>query len=226
MKTAPLENIDIVREASDRFGSERIIVTIDLASCEDPVSYGRKLKSAGAGELLLIHNNKVDNYENIVKNIRREVGLPVIASTYSTDPEEIAKMLYATGAETISMYNLAKHDVMEIKQACKTQGLPVNLFESSLDFNEFKINEDGLIPVIAQHYKTGEVLMLAYMNEEAFNKTIRTGRMTYYSRSRQELWTKGDTSGHYQFVKALTIDCDRDTILTKVSISWCSLSYR
>ena len=59
--------------------------------------------------------------------------------------------------------------------------------------------------------------MLAYMNEESYDKTIEIGRMTYWSRSRNELWTKGDTSGHYQFVKSLTIDCDKDTILAKVS---------
>lgn len=59
--------------------------------------------------------------------------------------------------------------------------------------------------------------MVAYMNKESYEKTIRTGRMTYWSRSRNELWTKGDTSGHYQFVKSLTIDCDKDTILAKVS---------
>lgn len=217
MKSAPLENIDIVREASDRFGSERIIVTIDLSECREPVAYAKSLKKNGAGELLLIHNNKVDNYEELVKNIRKEVGLPVIASTYSTQPDEIAELLYDTEAEIISLYNLEKHDVMEIKQACKKRGVSVNLFESALDFSEFKLNSDGLIPVIVQHYKTDEVLMLAYMNEAAFEKTIRTGRMTYFSRSRQELWTKGETSGHFQFVKALTIDCDNDTILAKVS---------
>ena len=59
--------------------------------------------------------------------------------------------------------------------------------------------------------------MVAYMNEEAYNQTLRTGRMTYYSRSRNELWTKGMTSGHYQYVKSLSIDCDKDTILAKVS---------
>ena len=58
--------------------------------------------------------------------------------------------------------------------------------------------------------------MLAYMNEEAFNQTVKTGRMTYYSRSRQELWIKGETSGHYQYVSSLDIDCDNDTILAKV----------
>ena len=217
MKRAPLDNIEIVREAADRFGSERIVVTIDLSECKNPVEYGKTLKKAGAGEIFLIHNNKVDNYEELVKNIREEIGLPVMASTYSVEPEEIAKILKSTGAESISLYNLEQHDVMEIKQNCRENNIAVNLYESSLPFSDFKLNEQGLIPVIAQHYKTGEVLMLAYMNEEAYNKTVRTGRMTYYSRSRNELWTKGETSGHYQFVKALTIDCDNDTILAKVS---------
>lgn len=74
-----------------------------------------------------------------------------------------------------------------------------------------------MIPVIVQDYKTNDVLMLAYMNEEAFQTTLSLGKMTYYSRSRNELWTKGMTSGHYQYVKSLSIDCDKDTILAKVS---------
>ena len=89
-------------------------------------------------------------------------------------------------------------------------------FESMMSFSAFKLNSDGLIPVIVQNYKTGEVLMMAYMNQEAFDTTIRTGKMTYFSRSRNTLWVKGETSGHYQFVKSLTIDCDKDTILAKV----------
>ena len=70
---------------------------------------------------------------------------------------------------------------------------------------------------IRDSYRTDEVLMLAYMNEEAFDTTINIGKMTYYSRSRNELWTKGLTSGHIQYVKSLTADCDYDTILAKVS---------
>ena len=73
-----------------------------------------------------------------------------------------------------------------------------------------------LIPAIIQEASTGQVLMLAYMNEEAFNMTVRTGKMTYWSRSRQELWIKGLTSGHFQYVKSLHLDCDNDTILAKV----------
>ena len=75
-----------------------------------------------------------------------------------------------------------------------------------------------MIPVIVQDYKTDKVLMLAYMNEEAFNLTIKTGKMTYFSRSRNELWVKGETSGHYQFVKELSMDCDLDTMLAKVHL--------
>ena len=91
----------------------------------------------------------------------------------------------------------------------------VNL-KSSIAWSDFKLNSDGMVPVIAQDYQTNEVLMLAYMNEEAFNTTLETGKMTYWSRSRNVLWTKGLTSGHLQFVKSLTLDCDNDTILAKV----------
>jgi phosphoribosyl-ATP pyrophosphohydrolase/phosphoribosyl-AMP cyclohydrolase len=73
------------------------------------------------------------------------------------------------------------------------------------------------VPVVVQDCVTNEVLMVAYMNEEAYNMTIETGKMTYYSRSRNELWIKGETSGHYQYVKSLTADCDMDTILAKVA---------
>ncbi|THB77504.1 MAG: phosphoribosyl-AMP cyclohydrolase [Desulfobacteraceae bacterium] len=74
----------------------------------------------------------------------------------------------------------------------------------------------GLVPAIAQDHETGEVLMLAYMNEAAFEETIRSGKATYFSRSRQSLWKKGETSGHVQHVKEVRIDCDHDTVLLKV----------
>ncbi len=74
----------------------------------------------------------------------------------------------------------------------------------------------GLLPVIAQDASTGEVLMLAYMNQEAWEKTLETGKAHYWSRSRQKLWLKGETSGHVQVVKDAYLDCDLDTILLKV----------
>jgi len=77
-------------------------------------------------------------------------------------------------------------------------------------------NDAGLIPVIAQDAETGRVLMLAWMNRVALEKTISTRLMTYWSRSRQKLWLKGETSGHYQSVQSISFDCDGDAVLCKV----------
>lgn len=88
--------------------------------------------------------------------------------------------------------------------------------EAKISWSELKLNSDGLIPVIAQDAENGDVLMMAYMNEQAYNDTIRTGQMHYYSRSRKSQWLKGETSGHLQNVKSLTADCDKDTLLAKI----------
>ena len=74
----------------------------------------------------------------------------------------------------------------------------------------------GLIPAIAQDYASGEILMLGYMNQDAFDATLASGNATYYSRSRQTLWIKGETSGNLQRIKEIRVDCDDDTILLKV----------
>jgi phosphoribosyl-AMP cyclohydrolase len=84
------------------------------------------------------------------------------------------------------------------------------------DISEFAFNADGLIPAIAQQHDTGEVLMLAWMNREALAETLRTGRVCYYSRSRQALWRKGERSGQVQVLQELRLDCDGDTILLLV----------
>ena len=105
---------------------------------------------------------------------------------------------------------------MAAKLEAKKHGVEINTFESNMSWNELKLNSDGMIPVVVQDYKNLEVLMVAYMNREAFEKTVESGKMTYWSRSRNELWQKGATSGHVQYVKQLSIDCDNDTILAKV----------
>ncbi|MBU1169277.1 MAG: phosphoribosyl-AMP cyclohydrolase [Proteobacteria bacterium] len=81
-----------------------------------------------------------------------------------------------------------------------------------LDFTKF----DGLLPAIVQDYETSEVLMVAFMNEEAWNATLQSGKATYFSRSRNKLWVKGESSGHVQHVREIRIDCDNDTVLLKV----------
>ena len=81
---------------------------------------------------------------------------------------------------------------------------------------ELKFNHHGLIPAVLQDYYTRQVLMVAYMNREALDKTLETGKAPFWSRSRKELWTKGETSGNYQEVVAIDYDCDADTLLVQV----------
>lgn len=78
------------------------------------------------------------------------------------------------------------------------------------------VKGDGLIPAIVQDAETKEILMMAYMNRESWEATLQTGKATYWSRSRQKLWLKGESSGHFQLIKDVFIDCDNDTILLQV----------
>lgn len=94
-----------------------------------------------------------------------------------------------------------------------------------LDFTKF----DGLLPAIVQDYETLEVLMVAFMNEEAWNATLETGKATYFSRSRSKLWVKGESSGNVQLVKEIRVDCDNDTVVLKVEQiggAACHLGYK
>ena len=95
---------------------------------------------------------------------------------------------------------------MKLKSSLLQEGINMYNFAPDLSWEDLKLNSDGMVPVIVQDYRTDEVLMLAYMNKEAFDTTINLGKMTYWSRSRDELWTKGLTSGHFQYVKSLTAD--------------------
>lgn len=94
--------------------------------------------------------------------------------------------------------------------------------------SDLKYNSDGLIPAIVQDHATGEVLMMAWMNAEALRRTLETKRATYWSRSRQSFWVKGETSGHVQVVKSVSVDCDLDTLLLKVEQTGaaCHENYR
>lgn len=190
-----LVNINVIGDATERFGVDKVL-----------------LHSKDAVKLLAYSGNGLLVHEEQIKDMSANA-----AAIYPIGhPDTVLECLKADLAAGFVSFELPV-DVMDFKRALTQQQIPVNVFESSMDFESFKLGSDGLIPVITQDYKSSKVLMLAYMNKEAFDETIRSGRMTYYSRSRQCLWKKGETSGHYQFVKSLEIDCDYDTILAKVS---------
>lgn len=153
-----------------------------------------------------------------VPKMEETSSLPVILHTEERNTKALQELLSdpLVGGLSGSFISALELDLNEFKQTCKEAGIAVNTYESAISWSEFKLNSDGMVPVIVQDYKTDQVLMLAYMNEDAFNMTVKTGKMTYWSRSRQELWIKGLTSGHFQYVKSLHLDCDNDTILAKV----------
>jgi len=97
-----------------------------------------------------------------------------------------------------------------------------------MDLSVLKFDERGLIPAVVQDARTGEVLMLAYMNHESLLRTLSTGRMTYWSRSRGKLWVKGERSGNFQLVREVRVDCDGDALLFKVEQvgAACHTGYR
>lgn len=217
INSAAVANKDIVKEIAERFGSGRLIIAIDLSQMkENSLAWAMEVVSLGAGELLLIQEDEKAD-KAVITEIINAVNVPVIVSNRGENVDEVIDMATISDASGISLYTLQTLDIMDIKQRLLAQDINVNTFLSSMSFDQFKLNEIGLLPVVVQDYKTAEVLMVAYMNEEAFNNTVRTGRMTYWSRSRNELWVKGETSGNFQYVKSLTIDCDLDTMLAKVS---------
>ncbi|HEX3021054.1 MAG TPA: bifunctional phosphoribosyl-AMP cyclohydrolase/phosphoribosyl-ATP diphosphatase HisIE [Lachnospiraceae bacterium] len=211
MKHSCIGNYDIVKEATERFGKDKIIIEIDSLKQFHEEGFIKQLIDCGVYAIMLKHITMTDD---LAKEIA-ECDLPIMIRD-SLTRNDVETLIGASNVFAISTNYFLNKDMMKAKISLKDQGIEVNTFESSVAFGELKLDSNGLIPVIAQDYKTSEVLMLAYMNEESFNQTVATGRMTYYSRSRQELWCKGDTSGHYQYVKSLEIDCDKDTILAKV----------
>ena len=194
----------LLKEMIARFGSDKILVEVDADIDFDKIPLH-------VDTFLVKHVDIDAEFER--KMMRAGKRIIIRDSLLRNDLENLLKLEKVEGVST--NYYLGK-ELFKIKKAMKEAGINVNTFESAIDFSEFKLDDHGLIPCIAQDYKTGEVLMLAYMNEQSFAVTCATGRMTYFSRSRQKLWCKGDTSGHYQYVKELRLDCDHDTLLAKV----------
>ncbi len=198
-------NCELLEEVSGKFGKEKIAVFVPDV------------------QVLQRYRERIETFAYMVlcdeQQLEEIAGVCALPLMVLAADDAAADLLANPQVEAVTGAGVSSpgQDLMECKTACRKEGIPVNTFESSIPWSEFKKNSDGMVPVIVQDYQTDEVLMLAYMNEEAYETTLKTGRMTYWSRSRNELWMKGLTSGHFQYVKSLTLDCDKDTILAKVS---------
>ena len=202
-------NIEITAEVSKKFGKDKIVACVTEVSA---ITENEALIEAYVDEIILLR-------ETCLKEAIAVSRFPMIASVPEVSLDKILEILAHDNICGISGYAINENakELLPIKTLCQNNGITVNTFESALPWEAFKLNSDGHVTVVVQDYRTDEVLMVAYMNEEAYRTTLQTGKMTYFSRSRNELWVKGETSGHYQYVKSLTADCDKDTILAKVS---------
>lgn len=202
-------NIELTAEVSKKFGKDKIVASVTEAAS---ITRNENLIDAYIGEILLVK-------ETCLKEAISVSRFPMIASVPEVSLDKLLELLSNDNICGISGFAINENakELLTIKNLCQNNAIKVNTFEPAICWEDFKLNSDGHVTVVVQDYKTDEVLMVAYMNEEAYNMTLKTGKMTYYSRSRNELWVKGDTSGHYQYVKSLTADCDKDTILAKVS---------
>lgn len=199
----------LAMEASKRFGKEKIIISLKNV---DYIFKHQKELQESVHEILVMNQEILDSVENLTDII-------YLVEQNELDMDKLTTLLKRDNVRGIcgEFINDLETDIMKLKTELSRNGIKMDNFDPAISWENLQKNSDGLIPVIVQDYTTNDVLMCAYMNEEAFHATINCGKMTYYSRSRQELWMKGETSGHIQYVKELTADCDFDTILAKVS---------
>ncbi len=202
-------NIDLMKEVSLKFGKDKIYGSFT----DTETLSGNKIPIERYVSALIAMD------ESILKESISIVARPIIAILPLISLDKMLQILSIEEIIGVSgeIVNDNAKEIYTLKKLSKENGIEVNTLESAKKWSEFKLNADGMVPVVVQDYKTNEVLMVAYMNEEAYELTIETGQMTYFSRSRNEIWIKGKTSGHYQYVKSLTADCDFDTLLAKVS---------
>lgn len=202
LNMAKQSNIDLIEEVGKRFSKDSIMVCVDV---EEEILNNTELIRKYVSGVVLLSDRVMESYKD----------LKIICVT---NGDEVTGLLSNRCVSGISgdYVNQRASSLRVLKEELSERGFRMNIYRHRLSFEDLKTDDKGLVPVVVQDVETGQVLMVAYMNREAYEKTEETGIMTYFSRSRQSLWVKGETSGHYQYVKELYADCDLDTILAKV----------
>ena len=202
LNMAKQSNVDLIEEAGKRFSKSKTFICADSP---EQILDNLKTIRENTGGAVLLGQMTDERFEDIPL-------MCVINDESSIENILSRKSVFAVSGDIVN--NLP--DILALKETLKSRGFDMNMPDAKLSWDELKKNDQDLIPVVCQDVATSAVLMVAYMNREAFEETLRTGIMTYYSRSRKELWKKGETSGHYQYLKSLYADCDNDTLLAKV----------
>lgn len=243
LNSAAVRDPEFVSRAAARFGSQCVVVAIDVHSVAktdkipsgyevviaggtqttglDAVAWARKVEELGAGEILLTSMDRdgtKSGYDNVITGMIAEaVSVPVIASGGAGTYEHFYDGIVEGKADAVlaaSLFHFGEISVEKLKNYLDGRGIPVRKIGRALSlWQKMKKDVLGLVPAIVADEISGDVLMLAYMDYEAFDQTLATGQMHYFSRSRERLWRKGETSGNIQTVRSVKIDCDRDSLL-------------
>ncbi len=246
VNTAALDDPGLITRIAERYGSQCVVVAVDgkRIPAEDGVvklrvmshggrrATGREVEpwvheatAAGAGEILLTSvdaDGTKDGFDiEMLKVARRATGVPIVASGGAGELRHFAPPVLEAGADAVlaaSVFHDRIFSIGEVKRAMADAGIPVRLEGSAgpAELPQIKLDAEGLVPVVVRHIRTGRVLMLAWANLEALERTRGTGYSHFFSRSRNSLWKKGETSGNVQRVVSIALDCDGDAVLYDV----------
>ena len=166
------DSVKLIEDAAKRFGKEKLAVSLNDF---DALFKHQHLIQDYSSEIVFMHRLDLNSIMNVT-------DVPCVIITDTEEESELFKILKCPGVRGLSGRYVSRTDIdcVAFKDKCTEEGIKMTSFESMMEFSQFKTNDQGLIPVIVQHYKTQEILMLAYMNEESFYETIKTGKMTYF----------------------------------------------
>ncbi len=237
VNTAALASPSLITEIAEKYGSQCVVVAVDSKRVDEggvltarAMTHGgrrvspwkmldwvRELTARGAGEILLTSVD-ADGTQNgfdleMIRAVREGTNLPIIASGGAGKLGHFAQAVTA-GADAVlaaSVFHDRIFSIRQVKEAMARDGVVVRPPERS-PFDEIQFDSRGLVPVAVRDGKNGRLLTLAWANREALERTLETGETHFFSRSRQALWKKGETSGNTQDVVTISVDCDRDAV--------------
>lgn len=240
INSAAVKDPSLIGALAERFGRQCVVLSLDARRTNknsfeitthggtrgtgiDAIEWARDAERRGAGEIL-VNSMDADGTKNgfdleLLRLIREAVDVPIIASGGAGAAEHFPPAA-ATGADAVlaaGIFHYGEVSIGAVKRQLELAGFPVNPIRTlpQAVCDKVRFNADGLVPAVVQA-DSGEVLMLAWMDSVALAATIQTRKATYWSRSRQEYWVKGETSGNTQDVLGVSLDCDGDTVLLRV----------